>query len=73
MQTTWDYYIEISIGLLETLLSRWEEGTLDEREQYLCFDPKARVWLAVDNRSWDFFIEEFPTKEMAELWLVVGF
>ena len=58
---------------LETLHKEFKKREKDHRkstrDQFLAFDPKRRVYIAVDNRTFDFFMEEFKTHDEAVTWL----
>lgn len=55
--------------LNKELKKREKDHKRSTREQFLAFDPFTRTYLAVDNRSHDFFIEEFKTHDEAVKWL----
>ena len=55
--------------LHKELKKRNKDRRMTSREQYLAFSPISRTYLAVDNRSLDFFMEEFKTHEEAVKWL----
>ena len=55
--------------LNKELKKREKDHRKSTREQFLAFDPFSRTYLAVDNRSLDFFIEEFKTHDEAVKWL----
>lgn len=55
--------------LNKELKKREKDRKKSTREQFLAFDPFSRTYLAVDNRSQDFFIEEFKTHDEAVKWL----
>lgn len=61
----------VSLEQLHDELKRWEKDRKSSaREQFLAFDPISRTYLACDNRSQDFFMEEFKTHDEAVNWLV---
>lgn len=63
-------YIEITIEKLHDLLfDREIDHQQSERGQFLAYDSQNEVFIAADNRSHDFFIEEFRTREEAVKWL----
>lgn len=55
--------------LHEELKKREKDRKSSTREQFLAFDPYSRTFIACDNRSQDFFMEEFRTHEEAVKWL----
>ena len=55
--------------LNKELMKREKDHRKSTREQFLAFDPFSRTYLAVDNRSQDFFMEEFKTHDEAVNWL----
>lgn len=60
----------VSLEQLNKELKSWEKDRKSsKREQFLAFDPVTRTFLACDNRSQDFFIEEFKTHDEAVKWL----
>ena len=60
----------ISLEQLHDELKHWEKDRRStSREQFLAFDPFCRTYLAVDNRTQDFFMEEFKTHDEAVKWL----
>ncbi len=61
----------VTLEHLHELLEKWEKNKKNsERKQYLAFDIFTRTFLAVDNRTQDFFIEEFKTHDEAVKWLL---
>ena len=63
-------YIEITIEKLNDLLfDREIDHQQSERWQFLAYDSQNKVFIAADNRSHDFFIEEFRTRDEAVKWL----
>lgn len=63
-------YIEISHEKLQDLFFDWEiSHEQSERWQFLCYNPKYKKWVVADNRTHDFFMEEFETKKEAINWL----
>ena len=55
--------------LNKELKKRERDRKSTSREQFLAFDPFSRTYLAVDNRTLDFFMEEFKTHKEAVDWL----
>ena len=56
--------------LHKELKKREKDHRKSTRDQFLAFDPFSRTYIAVDNRSYDFFIEEFKTHDEAVSWLL---
>ena len=58
---------------IATLNKEFEKREKDHRKstrgQFLAFDPICKIFIAVDNRSFDFFMEEFKTHDEAVTWL----
>lgn len=55
--------------LHDELKKREKDHRKSTREQFLAFDPFSRTYIAADNRSHDFFVEEFRTHDEAVDWL----
>jgi hypothetical protein len=55
--------------LNKELRKREKDRKSTSRKQFLAFDSFSGTYLAVDNRSLDFFIEEFKTHDEAMKWL----
>lgn len=55
--------------LNKELKKREKDHRKSTREQFLAFDPVIRTYIACDNRTQDFFIEEFKTHDEAVKWL----
>ena len=51
--------------LHKEMKKRENEPKKSTKEQFLAFDPFSRTYIAVDNRSFDFFMEEFDTHDEA--------
>ena len=60
----------VSLEQLHDELKKRESNRKEStREQFLAFDPFCRTFIACDNRSLDFFMEEFRTHDEAVKWL----
>lgn len=63
-------YIEITIEKLNDLFfDREIDHQQSERGQFLAYDAQNKVFVAADNCSHDFFVEEFRAREEAVEWL----
>lgn len=57
-------YIEVTLEEFKLFLDLWLKWCKNSRrEQYLTKDWD--IWIAADNRSWDFFVEEFDSRRKA--------
>ena len=55
--------------LHEEIKKRENNRKNSTREQFLAFSPFSRTYIVVDNRTQDFFMEEFKTHKEAVDWL----
>lgn len=60
-------YVEISIDEFRKKLDSWIENKFSvEMEQYLTVEKgEKEIWIACDNRTRDFWVEEFDSRRKA--------
>lgn len=61
-------YTEISEKEAVDLLNQHTLGGAPKKK-WLFYDKTHDLWIAIDNRSGDFWVDEFKTKDEAERWL----
>ena len=64
-------YKSVSLNELQKLYHDREVNPQNsKRDRFLAYNRKTKVWVAADNRTEDFFIDEFWTKKEALEWLI---
>lgn len=64
-------YKSVSLNELQELYHEREINPHNsKRDRFLAYNPKTKVWMAADNRTEDFFIDEFWSKKEALEWLI---
>lgn len=60
----------IPFGMVNELLdTRIEDHKAVLRECWISYNPTTKRRIAIDNTSWDFFMEEFNTHKEAISWV----
>ena len=64
-------YKSVSLNELQKLYHDREVNPHHSKcDRFLAYNRKTKVWVAADNRTEDFFIDEFWTKKEALEWLI---